>query len=236
MPDPKSSRLPEPAPRVPCDGLAPWGEDALDAYLAGDLPAEDARRVEAHLEACPICARERAWAETVQEGLGALPLERCPESVTDRVLETAAATTTDAPLPFRPPPTQDASAPRWRSLLKLAAALGAVALALSLTQPWIRQGGSPAPPTTAHLATPTEAPADPGLDPVALPEGLTTADVERAEREARFALATLGSMTRKVGTTVQNTVQRDLMGTVLGPLGGRSLGASSFDANGDRLE
>ncbi|MET0401428.1 MAG: zf-HC2 domain-containing protein [Cystobacter sp.] len=40
---------------------APCRESDLDALLAGELPAEDAGRVETHAAGCATCARTLAW-------------------------------------------------------------------------------------------------------------------------------------------------------------------------------
>jgi anti-sigma factor RsiW len=50
--------------------------DDLAAYLAGELPAEEAARVEAHLGACPACAASLAERRAFREHMAAFPARR----------------------------------------------------------------------------------------------------------------------------------------------------------------
>jgi anti-sigma factor RsiW len=59
--------------------------DVLEPYVDGDLPAEEAFRLQEHLAGCPACAAELVLAEKVQRELRALPLPDCPPGVLEKV-------------------------------------------------------------------------------------------------------------------------------------------------------
>jgi anti-sigma factor RsiW len=61
----------------------------LEPWMDGELEAQAARRVHLHVESCPGCADEADAARRVREGLGALPLLACPDSVVQPVLRQA---------------------------------------------------------------------------------------------------------------------------------------------------
>lgn len=68
-------------------GVCEGSLDLLEAYLDGDLPAEEAGRIQEHLAACPSCAAELAFAEKIQRELRALPLPDCPPEVLEKVYQ-----------------------------------------------------------------------------------------------------------------------------------------------------
>ena len=63
----------------------------IEPYLDGDLTAARAARFESHLSACSGCHDELAAARTIRDALRALPHYACPETVTARVLQSAAS-------------------------------------------------------------------------------------------------------------------------------------------------
>jgi anti-sigma factor (TIGR02949 family) len=62
--------------------------DLLDPWLDGDLPPEEAGRLQAHLDRCPTCAAELALAGRIQRELRALPQPDCPPELIQRVVRT----------------------------------------------------------------------------------------------------------------------------------------------------
>jgi len=64
---------------MPCQEI----QDNLSAYLDGELPSEEARRVEAHVEACPACRRLLRELSAVSGVLGAMPHESAPRGLSD---------------------------------------------------------------------------------------------------------------------------------------------------------
>lgn len=50
---------------------SPHPEEELSAYADGELPASEARAVEAHLETCTECRRELAVIETMGDAMNA---------------------------------------------------------------------------------------------------------------------------------------------------------------------
>lgn len=59
--------------------------EALGAYADGELPPDEARRVEAHLEQCTECGRELALIRSLGGAMRSMPSERPPTSTWDRV-------------------------------------------------------------------------------------------------------------------------------------------------------
>lgn len=69
--------------------LAAWVDDHLEAYVDGELPLEERRRVEAFVEADDEAARRLDLARRVQALLAASEPPACPPEVTRTVLATA---------------------------------------------------------------------------------------------------------------------------------------------------
>lgn len=59
--------------------------ESLEAFLDGDLPAEEAARLQRHLEGCPSCAAELSLVRKIQSELRTLPLPDCPPEVLEKV-------------------------------------------------------------------------------------------------------------------------------------------------------
>jgi len=63
-------------------------DQAIEAYLDGELHADDVRAIESHAAECPVCAGELSLARQVSEGLAELTPLGCPDVVTARVTHT----------------------------------------------------------------------------------------------------------------------------------------------------
>lgn len=114
-------------------------QDHLTEMLAGELPAEEQKRMEQHLAACPACAAEYRAA---REALHAVTPHRdlaVPATLRDRILE--AAKTETAPTAETAAAAAPTRRPRRRMLFRLtagalsAAAVVAVALVVGLNTP-----------------------------------------------------------------------------------------------------
>ena len=66
-----------------------WALERIDAHLDGDLPHAEGADLEGHLQQCAACAGELELARQILGGLRALPLQRGPESVVEKVCEQA---------------------------------------------------------------------------------------------------------------------------------------------------
>jgi len=115
-------------------------QDRIDAYLADELGDIDRGALESHLASCPNCAAELTLARRLDAGLGALPLEACPPSVTAAVFAHAKAN----PHPARR---------TWWTLAWRPALAGAVAAILLLVTGYIGNNGKVSAPqfTRAEL-------------------------------------------------------------------------------------
>jgi len=60
-------------------------QDNLSAYLDGELPAEDARQVERHVEECAVCRDLLRELRSVADVLGELPHESAPAGLTEEL-------------------------------------------------------------------------------------------------------------------------------------------------------
>jgi anti-sigma factor RsiW len=100
----------------------PVFESELDAYLDGELAADDLRELEAHLAQCPECVRFRDERLELRAAIAAeIPAFRAPETLRTRVQVAAASAA-------RPRPAHRFTIGSWSSLLALAASLVFVAV------------------------------------------------------------------------------------------------------------
>jgi len=63
----------------------------VNAYHDGELPPEDARRLEAHLAQCAVCARELGELRSLSRVLSDVPMPDAPAKVIERLYDTVAA-------------------------------------------------------------------------------------------------------------------------------------------------
>ncbi len=70
-------------------------DERVEAWLDGELPAEEAARLERHADGCPRCADAMAWARTVRDELRSLPTYPAPPRVARPALAAARATASD---------------------------------------------------------------------------------------------------------------------------------------------
>jgi anti-sigma factor RsiW len=96
--------------------------DRVDAFLDGELGADERAAMEAHAADCRSCAREMELARRIRDGLHALPVFGAPA----RVLETAAREAASSKVV----PLRARRAVRPRILAAVAAALALVSLAV----------------------------------------------------------------------------------------------------------
>jgi anti-sigma factor (TIGR02949 family) len=75
--------------------------DLLEPFLDGDLDAEDAECLRAHLATCAACAAEEALARRVQRELRALPQPECPPELLARVVRASRGEVVPFPSPQR---------------------------------------------------------------------------------------------------------------------------------------
>jgi predicted anti-sigma-YlaC factor YlaD len=121
-------------------------EQAIEAYLDGELQADDVRAIESHVADCPVCADELSLARQVSEGLAELTPLNCPDVVTARVTHTMSA------LGGRADSIAEASGSRrtsWhQSMWKIAASVVLVAVGVIFA---ISQSKNPQPVESADL-------------------------------------------------------------------------------------
>jgi anti-sigma factor RsiW len=188
--------------------------DVLDEYLDGELVATEAARVRRHVEGeaaaggdegCALCRRELRRAELLRAALRALPEERCPDAVVERVRELALEESTG---PSKVLPWRGSAAARWLRLGGLAAA------AAALLWLGVRSSGTPAPRAVAVQAQ----------------HEYSAEELARAEEELRLALGYVAAIGRRSGVALRDEV---LVGEVLEPSADaleRAFGAS-FDTS-----
>lgn len=131
------------------DGATPCArtEALLDAYVAGDVDAQTAQRLDAHQATCPRCAEAVQFARSMHGALSALPVQACPPQVTRNV--------------YRAVRTQKRAALRTSLRHRLVQGMASVvrpALAVAVVVMafwWIRP--QTAPPPVVTVAEPTQA-------------------------------------------------------------------------------
>lgn len=122
---------------------SPHPEERLSAYADGELPAEEADAVEAHLEACTECRRELAAIETMGDAMKEASAER-RGSVWDGVrrrivrpaawLLVAAGTVVLAALAAVEWFRTGALTPEWLATTAVGVGIGLLALSIGLEQ------------------------------------------------------------------------------------------------------
>ncbi len=200
--------------------LEEWidARSARGMRLAGRGAADTAdtavlEQVSRHIESCEACAEEARWAQEVRRALAELPPMRCPDELAARLVaiprqhEGAEAVSRR----FRGPFGELAAA---AALLALVA--GAIWLALGAPVPSRHAPAGERPvaerPTTEPAAAVRAAAATAagsGEGPAETLDEITPADLERAEREARVALALLGAVSQRAGFVLRDDVLRD---------------------------
>jgi anti-sigma factor RsiW len=103
-------------------------EPMLHALLDGELDAANAAALEAHLAACPACARRLDTLEALHGRLAALPPARAPQALKGRIEAMIGAEAARAASP-RPRPARPALWAGWLA----AGAMTAVAASLAVT-------------------------------------------------------------------------------------------------------
>ena len=99
--------------------------EKLEAYALGQLPEQDRRDVDAHLNACAVCTRELDALNTVLAGIGeSVPAKTPPPALRSRVLEAIAKEPQDRPAPVPIAPARQPRRIQWAlASLGVAAAL-----------------------------------------------------------------------------------------------------------------
>lgn len=155
-----------------------WVQGRLEAHLDGDLPAGEGAELDKHLRQCAVCTHALAQALQVQEALRALPLQVCPDRVTEaawsRVRQDLRVTRRHRLQAW----LSDWCLHPWRPALVAMAAL-VLTVATTLV---IRHQESRAEVSPAELA--------------------------RAELQVRWTLGYLAQLSRRTGLTVRDQVIR----------------------------
>ena len=194
--------------------------DLLEAYVDGELNEEDSRFLEHHLATNSELADELALTRRVQLGLRALPKQRCPEAVSQRVWsQTLDPEPADVPSRHpntgRRPSLLDQWASAWRAAFaaleqrpaRLVAGFALVAIALVSHHAWVDlfDLSAPGPVVSSHPGpgTPNVVHSISEIEP-SNPDGSAPSaqEVARAEQEVKLALAYLGKLGRTAGKSV----------------------------------
>lgn len=162
----------------PSNRTAEWVDVRLEAYLDGDISPEERRRLESYVAAHPEGADQLRLARMVRHELGAIESPSCPPEVTAAVMAQARAEAARRRASIR-----SRFEELWAAFLRptlAAASLAAIVIAGALV------GGTP-----PH---PTEQPA------------VNSAEVERALKETKWALAFVTEVSREAGQSIRRDV------------------------------
>ena len=216
----------------------------LDAYVDGQLAADQSARFEAHLEKCAQCVRELDAARSLKAAIRGMPERDAPRSfLLTPAMTGAAAPQWVAPIRGR----------RGRSLPPMRFAAGAAAVALAFVAavdvwpgqrqesdstraaPTIPLEGAQGSPLAAAAATPPPAPKA-AASPAAAPRPLSTpagggASASSADRALPAAASAGGTSNENAGPPATAAAANDA------PLGDSSdragPGGNAFTATGD---
>lgn len=166
----------------------------LEPHLDGELSPARREQFEAHLRSCAGCREELMAAQALRSGLRALPRWRCPEEVLHKVLARV-----------------EAEAGRSAGLAGSVAAGFVARLGAAIWRPAL------AAASIAALALGI------GILARAPRTGASAADLVRAEREARWALAYVAELTGR-------TAMQDVVGEVVAGVIGKQVIAPVTDA------
>lgn len=189
-----------------------WVEERIEAWVDGELEADEARRVTTHLAGCAACAVAVESATLVRDGLRGLPSPDAPAAVIRRIKEVAGPSGSlsfpeggdreGAAGAVARGPRRPASRARLAAELTLLAAT--LALALGVTLRW--GAGIPATVGGAGADRAGASAVEAGRTDTSPADAQAAA---RAEREVRIALALVGRYTRRAGEQVRRELAAD---------------------------
>ncbi len=160
-----------------------WALDRLDAYLDGDLSAEESSSMQIHLEKCAACSGELELAEATQTAIRNLPEQQCPDAVTAAVMEHIASEAS----PGRPVLSWWNALLRWRPL-RPAAIAAALVLVVSMSI------------LIDHRREPAVPPLVEGNDTLEY----TPEQIALAEAEVKWTFAYINQTFHRAGVTVRD--------------------------------
>ena len=195
-----------------------WGcdrvDEQLEAYIDGELEAEQQGTVAFHLESCSQCRASEALALAVREELRALPQLDAPAAVIEQVIETARRDVASRRISSR-------SLPWWKALRPSPVwALAAATLLVAVLVPLGRRGEVSEQTVSEQIGS-----EQPGSVQMA---SVDAAQIDRAVWEARVALSYVSAASRRAGVELRDDVimKRIVVPTVQGlrpPSGRRQL-------------
>ncbi len=159
-----------------------WMDDRVEAYVDGDLPADERTTFEQVLNEHPQWMHEVRQAERIHHELNDFPALACPPQVTQAVLERTR-------FADQPPGWSDVWSQFWTQIDELTRFGWKPAMAMASLVMIVAAAVlfSPAPSTVGGTS-------------------YTTAEVERAEAQAKWALAYIA----QVGDETQHTLRREV--------------------------
>lgn len=165
-----------------CDDVVEY----IEAYIDNDLPAEEVSLMDKHIQSCPSCLEELAFAREMQTELRAFQQMECPDRVIEAVYQHIDQHSTSAV--HAPPPTSssvwDSVRAWWSSLRPSPVFMPALALGVTAV---IAIGGW-------LLFRPASSPT------------MSEAEIANAKRQVEWTLAYLGSVNTKVAAVATGEV------------------------------
>jgi len=173
-----------------------WMDDRVEAYVDGDLPADEQARFEGILAEQPHWQVQVSHAQRIRDALHRMPQPTCPPQVTDAVMSRAR----------RPTNGQATSTERWwnwiwreldiemqtgwKPALAFATLLLIIVTSSLLTDPQ----------STAGL-----------LDQPTVSQQYSTTEIQRAESQAKWAIAYIAQVGQTTGSTMERAVFEENM-------------------------
>jgi len=192
-----------------------WMDERVEAYVDGDLPADERERFEAMLEAHPEWEKQVQYARRIQTELHTLPHASCPPQVLDAVFERTRQRTNGASA------TESWWNWVWRELDIEMHTGWKPALAFAMLLLVV---------VTSSLLTDPQNPAGLFDQPVTSSQQYSAAEIQAAETQAKWAIAYIAKVSQETGSTVENKVlEENLTAPVRRAL--RPLAAADRDSN-----
>ncbi|MFH1756115.1 MAG: zf-HC2 domain-containing protein [Candidatus Latescibacterota bacterium] len=110
------------------ENMCEWTLERIEAFVDADLSDADRSACNAHMQQCARCHYELEAAQATRAAIRSLPRQKCPDSVTDAVLDRIARETS----PGRNPRGWLRSIFEWKPL-RPAAAAAALVLIISMS-------------------------------------------------------------------------------------------------------
>lgn len=172
-----------------------WMDDRVEAYIDGDLSADERARFERVLDEQPHWQVQVSYARRIRNELHSMPQPTCPPQVTDAVMSQTRqranghATETESWWNWVWRELDIEMQTGWKPALAFATLLLIIVTSSLLTDPQ----------STAGLFD----------QPATVSQQYSASEIQQAESKAKWAIAYIAQVSRTTGSTVENAVLKE---------------------------